>query len=71
MGGTSICDQFSEKERFVVRCFGWDFFFLKYGSGKIELLVRALGLWYHVEILNLMTMESYKRVWEREEENGV
>jgi hypothetical protein len=27
MGRTSICDQFSEKERFVVRCFGWDFFF--------------------------------------------
>ncbi len=22
MGGTGICDQFSEKERFVVRCFG-------------------------------------------------
>ena len=27
MGGTSICDQFSEEERFVVRCFGWDFVF--------------------------------------------
>ena len=27
MGGTGICDQFSEKERFMVRCFGWDFFF--------------------------------------------
>ena len=45
MGGTSICDQFSEKERFVVRCFGWNFFFfLKCRSGRIELLVRALGL---------------------------
>ena len=27
MGGTGICDQFSKKERFVMRCFGWDFFF--------------------------------------------
>ena len=41
----------------------------KCGSYGSRLLVRALGLWYHVENLNLMTME-YKRVWEREEENG-
>ena len=45
MGGTGICDEFSEKERFVVRSFlDFFFFFLKYGSGRIELLVRALGL---------------------------
>jgi hypothetical protein len=34
MGGTDICDQFSEKEKFVVRCFGWNFFFFEIRKRK-------------------------------------
>jgi hypothetical protein len=40
---TDFCYQFSKKERFVVMSFLDFFFFLKCRSGKIELLVRALG----------------------------
>jgi hypothetical protein len=42
---TDLCDQFFKKMRFVVRGFWMDFFFfLKCGSGRIELLVKALEL---------------------------
>ena len=47
---------------------GFFFFFLKCGSGRIELLVRTLGLLYHVDNLNLPKSNDngkYKRVIER------